>query len=44
MDAPHSSQVTIKLPVRKKTNRILHNLAAFYQKSTFGGISLMDDI
>lgn len=32
------SQVTNDEPP-KKTNRILHNLAAFYQKSIFGGIN-----
>ena len=35
---PPPSQVTNDEPP-KKTNRILHNLAAFYQKSIFGGIN-----
>ena len=35
---PPVSQVTNDQPL-KKTNRILHNIAAFYQKSIFGGIN-----
>ena len=35
---PDASQVTNDQPL-KKTNRILHNLAAFYQKSIFGRIN-----
>ena len=35
---PPTSLVTNDQPL-KKTNRILHNLAAFYQKSIFGGIN-----
>ena len=36
--SPPVSQVTNDQPL-KKTNRILHNIAAFYQKSIFGGIN-----
>ena len=35
---PPPSKVTNDQPL-KKTKRILHNLAAFYQKSIFGGIN-----
>ena len=35
---PPASQVTNDQPL-KKTKRILHNLAAFYQKSIFGRIN-----